>query len=229
MLASNASCSVIGHAEHSSASTDPVLRVLVGGQVHHHDEIGGVTSGGQLSSSLGSLVQRALVSPIKLEVHFEDGLQPDDGELRNGDLRLHVLNHLLLVIPPSSFDEVTVNDHTSFGVLRHSLDKAVHHVGSESDLVNFQAVSTGMHLKGSGLETLREEEARNPVGHGHAFLNPSAHEDDAFKEIIEPGGERLQGGVGPVDPHGGHLAIQEIIHHLLQSLGHNDGSLNSLV
>jgi len=86
-----------------------------------------------------------------------------------------------------------------------------------------------MHLEGSSLETLREEEAGNPVRHGHAFLNPSTHEDNTLKEIIEPGGEGLQRGIGPGDPHVGYLAIKEIIHHFLQSLRHNDSAFNSFI
>jgi len=120
--ASKANCSVIGHAEHSSASTDPVLGVLVGGQVHHHDEVSGVTGGGQLSSSLGSLVERTLVSPVKLKIDLEDGLKPDDRELRDSDLVVHILNHLLLVIPFSSFNEVTVDDNSRLGELLNGLN-----------------------------------------------------------------------------------------------------------
>jgi len=227
--ASKANCSVIGHAEHSSASTDPVLGVLVGGQVHHHDEIGGVTSGSQLSSSLGSLVKRALVSPVKLEINLEDGFKPDNWELRDSDLVIHILNHLLVVIPFGSFDEVTMDVHSRLRELFNGLNKASHDVSSESELINFKAISTGMHLEGSSLETLREEEAGNPVAHGHAFLNPSAHEDDTLEEIIEPGAERLQRGVGPGDPHAGNLAIKEIIHHLFQSLRHNNSAFNSFI
>jgi hypothetical protein len=222
--ASKADCSVIGHAEHSSASSNPVLGVLVSGQVHHHDEIGGVTGGGQLSSSLGSLVQGALVSPIKLEIDLKDRLEPDDGERGDGNLVVHVFNHLLLVIPFGTFNEVTMDVDSTLRELSDSLEKTSHDVGSESELINFETIGTGMHLEGSSLETLREEEARNPVGHGHAFLNPSTHEDDTLKEIVEPRAERLQRGVGPGDPHGWNLAIKEIIHHLLQSLRHDNGS-----
>jgi hypothetical protein len=54
--ARKAICSVIGHAEHSSTSTDPVLGVLVSREIHHHDEVSGMTSGGQLSTPLRSLI-----------------------------------------------------------------------------------------------------------------------------------------------------------------------------
>lgn len=229
MLASNASCSVIGHAEHSSASTDPVLRVLVGGQVHHHDEVSGVTGGGQLSSSLGSLVERALVSPIKLQVDLEDGLKPDDRELRNGNLVVHVLNHLLLVVPLSTFNEVTVDHDTCLREFLNGFHKATHDVGLKSELINFEAVGTGMHLEGSGFETLREEEAGNPVRQRHAFFNPSAHEDDTLKEVIEPRLEGLERRIGPGDPHAGYFTVEEIVHHLLEGLRHDDSTFDSFV
>lgn len=188
-----------------------------------------MTSGGQLSSSLGSLVERALVSPVSLQVDLEDGLKPDDRELRNSNLVVHVLNHLLLVVPLSTFNEVTVDHDTCLREFLHGLHKAIHDVGLKGELVNFKAVGTGMHLKGSGFETLREEEAGNPVGHRHAFFNPSAHEDDTLKEVIEPRIEGLERRIGPVDPHAGYFTVEEIVHHLFEGLRHDDSSFDSFV
>jgi hypothetical protein len=122
-----------------------------------------------------------------------------------------------------------VDHDTSLRELLNSLHKASQDVGLESKLINFEAVGTGMHLKGSGLETLREEEAGNPVGHRHAFFNPSAHEDDTLKEVIEPRLEGLERRVGPGDPHAGYFTVEEIVHHLLEGLRHDDSTLDSFV
>ena len=61
---------VIQLAKQGDSSFDPVLRTLVGGQSHFHDEIGGMSGRGKHSPSFGRLVHRRLVDRLLFQVVF---------------------------------------------------------------------------------------------------------------------------------------------------------------
>jgi len=192
-----------------------VLRVNLRLEFEVHDEIGGVTGGGQLSFPLTSLVERTVVHAISLNLIFKHGLQPDDREQGDGDLVVHLVNHSLSVFPLSAFDVASVYVYTSIRCKLDALKATFSDVSLEAELVNFESVLTGMHLEGSCLESLREEETRNPIALRRTIGHPIAHESDAFKQVIEPRAQGFERRVGPINPHYGYFTIQEVEEHQL--------------
>jgi len=105
--------SVVGHAQHSCSSADPVLWVAFRLELEVHDEVGGVTSGGQFSSPLTSFVQRAVVHAVSLDLILKHGLEPDDREEGDGDLMVHFINNPSLVLPLSTLDIAAIDVDSS--------------------------------------------------------------------------------------------------------------------
>jgi len=173
--------SVVGHAEHSSASADPVLRVALRLEFQVHDEVGRVTRGGQLSSSLTGLVKRTVVHAVGLDLVLEHGLKPDDRERRDSNLVIHLIDDPTFEFPLSAFDVTSVNVHSEIRCLCDALKAAFFDVGLEVELVDLKLILTSVHLEGSCLESLREEESRDPVALGRAVGDPVTHEGNTLE------------------------------------------------
>ena len=205
--------SVVGHAEHSSTSANPVLRVNFRLELQVHDEVSGVASGSQFSSSLTGLVKRTVIHAVSLDLIFKHWLEPDDREESNRHLMIHLINGSAFVLPLGTLNVTTIDVYTSVWRESDTFKSSFSNVGLEVKFVNFKGVLTGMHLESSSLESLREEEAGNPVTLRRAISNPVTHESNAFKKVIKPRVERLKGRIGPFDPHVRNFSIKEVEEH----------------
>jgi hypothetical protein len=173
-------CSIVSHAEESSTSTDPVIFSCVSGEVEVHHEIGRVTCGGQFSLSFRCLVNGAFVSALVLDFVSHHRFKPDGGEISDGLSVFHLVDEFLFVFPSCSLEEHTVAVHTSLGLFFDSISITCHDMSLETEFINFKQVCTGMHLKLSCFETLREEEPGNPVSIGGSLFDPVSHKGNSL-------------------------------------------------
>lgn len=81
-------------------------------------------------------------------------------------------------------------------VVPHSVSGSPTHLKVQSDGVDGVLGAPGVILEGSSEESLREEEAADPVDGWNAVRDPSLHEVNPLKQVRHPGGQRLQGRVG---------------------------------
>lgn len=70
------------------------------------------------------------------------------------------------------------------------------HLKVQPDGVDGVLGAPGVILESSGEESLREEEAADPVDGRNAVGDPALHEVNPLKQVRHPGGQRLQGRVG---------------------------------
>jgi hypothetical protein len=76
---------------------------------------------------------------------------------------------------------------------------------------------------------LREEETRHPEGGRLTIYKPLLHEGDSVNEVLKPGCERLQRGIGYFLPILRYSSILEAAIHRVKLLTHYDETLNSFL
>ena len=70
------------------------------------------------------------------------------------------------------------------------------HLEIEGNCVNRDIRGSGVILQGSGQEGLWEEETGNPENHGFPLIDPHLNEVHPLDQVLNPGCQRFQRGVG---------------------------------
>lgn len=140
-----------------------------------------------------------------------------------------VIDALCLAVPSSTVHEEAVDQDSILGSLFHlAWFLSFDYIKRESKLVNGDFVLTGMSLKASGHETLREEHARDPVGNRVTIPEPHVKEVDALDEIFEPTFEGFERRIGNLGPVSRNLTVRQAQEHGIEIGGHDDKTANSL-
>ena len=99
---------VIQLAQSSHAPVDPVALRLVGGQLHPHDEVGGVAGGGEGAAPGACLVDGGVVGGGGLEIGLAARHEPDDGDGVEEHLWHGLGQHHGLPVPSAALKEQTL-------------------------------------------------------------------------------------------------------------------------
>jgi len=129
-------------------------------QLHVHDEVGGVTSGGQGSCSAQDLVDWAHVDTRIWLFSVLFGKEPKHWKLCVELLWLRVIQEVSSVVPSSTFKIHTVGKDSIFwGLSNLVVSNFVINLKLKVKLINGNDVLSGIVLKSSSEESLWEEES----------------------------------------------------------------------
>jgi len=228
-LGAGSTRSVIEHTEHGGGPSNPDTGLNLGWHVHMDNEVGGLTGGGEDTSTLTSLVARTSVLFDVSHVVFL-GLEPKHRHFTVQFTGFLIINYLFISVVTSTIHVESVHVNTVFWCLIDIFDTlGLKDVERELKLVDGNLVTTGVSLQGTSQETLREEQTRDPEGHGGTVLQPVVHEDNTLLQVNVPGGKWLKGWVTNLSPVSRHLVVLKGQVHLIEDVGHNDETMNSLL
>lgn len=173
-------CSVTQLAQHSSGSANPDARICFGWACDGDNEVGRHSSGGKDTLSFSRLVERSVVQLfVILQVNLGD--EPNDRHCVIKNRRLLIVDDLVFSVPARSIKEHTVDVHSLFWRLFEVSELFFgHDLEAKGKLINGDLVETGMSLQATSHETLREEEAGEPVGVGLSFFKPESEHLDTL-------------------------------------------------
>jgi hypothetical protein len=146
----------------------------------HQDEVGGVTSCHQSSTTITSFVDWAVVVLVILDFGLEAGFEPDHWSLDEKDLWIALIKASPLEVPLTSFNEHTIHVNTiirGYGVLFLNDFKV------EDKTINSNTILTGIVLDSARQETLSEIELIDPIERRQALIDPGLEEFKALLEI----------------------------------------------
>jgi len=161
--------------------------------MHEEAEVGGVTSGGKDTFTLGSLVERALINVLEVDCGLQDWLEPHHDHAAVEDLGVRLSQNAVHGVPLATFEVHTVAVDTLWwgGQLLN-----VHHVVNNFE-VHSHSIDRNLHLSGVVLEGTSEEavsevELVNPEVLGDLSVNPVLEELNALLQILGKATKRLK-------------------------------------
>ena len=138
---------------------------------------------------------------------------------------------MLLVLPPASFKEKTVNVTSEFWFFSY-LCRRIHVIQQLEFVVQFvncDSFLPGIILKTSSDKSLREEETTHPEYFRCSSLNPLSQKFDSIGKIFNPTSQRLQTQKSNISPYFSNLIVKNTITQFLQILTHHNQTFQSLL
>jgi len=112
-------------------------------------------------------------------------------------------------VPPCSLKEDTVNVAAVFRFFfDFCVSHLIHNFYLKIDSIDGNYILSGVVLKGSSDEGLREEETRDPEDIRCASIDPLLQELYPISEILSPRPQRFHGKETDISPKFGHLLIK---------------------
>jgi hypothetical protein len=170
---------------------------LISWHVDLHDEVGGVTGGKEGTESSKRFVDRHLVntkltskvlwSSVINSLLVDNGFEEKHGKVDKQLFRLTCGQLMLFVIPLATFQIHSETEGSSLGCLSdHVICQGILEDELKAYCIDGDCVSSGIVLKCTSEESLREEETRDPVDHRSSFFDPSIQEINSLVAILNP-------------------------------------------
>ena len=175
-------------AEQCHAAQRPLLRRVLGAQVHGEDEV-------EPAPRLVLVCGRRVRVAVGLLVRRKHACNEEHGQRREEHLGDRVGELVARLVPTAAVEEEAVNVHALVGPLAHLVLLHVDDLGHVDNVVERPAllgVLAAHLLTVGGQEALRVEEAGEPEDVGPPALEPAGELLGAVDDGAEPGSQRGQ-------------------------------------